>query len=355
MSSIISNFFPARLDDLTLNSNVNFDVFIYFKINNKMVQIFKDGDFFGQDNFNNLTNKKLKHIFIQKSQRQLFCNYKTAIFAQAINSKDLDIEKKKEILQQHTVRAIKSLSEVTNKEDSAQIMENCNDITKNIIANVANKGFAKTYDEIAKMVKGGTGLMVHSANVSSMSVLFAMLCDVTSPTDLEDLAMGGLLHDMGLSAMNPSVAEKYLAGQKMSEAEESEYRDHPAKTNELLKSRSKSIHQNVIDIVMQHHENFDGSGFPRHIKNMQINFLAKLVRLANDFDITYRRLVEEEKFDQLPKIFIYMAEGKILDGKFKDEHQVDGKSIEAYDRKIVTRLRDYFSPEVLEVDGKKSA
>ena len=92
-------------------------------------------------------------------------------------------------------------------------MQNCSEISKSIISGISNSGFANAFDEITKMVKGGTGLMVHSANVSSLSVLFAMTIGHCTPSDLEDLAMGGLLHDLGLSMSSESVVKKYLANE----------------------------------------------------------------------------------------------------------------------------------------------
>ena len=78
---------------------------------------------------------------------------------------------------------------------------------------------------------------------------------------------------------------------------------------------------------------------------MQINFLAKIVRVANDFDIIYRKLVDQKKFEELKNILPLMRDGKIQDGKMRDDSMGESKPKEIYDRKILSMLTKAMFPE----------
>ncbi|MBF0362981.1 MAG: HD domain-containing protein [Oligoflexia bacterium] len=331
--NLLSEYFPTPLKEVQVDTELPFALHLFFKINNKMVAIVKAGEVFNQEAHAKFVSKGLNYVYILKKERDNFYEYKSTTFSNVLKSDSLSLEKKQAMLETHTIKALKNLNEVTSIEESQQLMENCSGMTKNIITNVSSKSFSNLFDEINKMVKTGSGLMVHSANVSSLSVLFAMLSGVTDSKELESVAMGGLLHDLGLSRSGDQLASKYLDNIPFSDEDYQMFMKHPQWGLEMLgeaggaspfdlkqgsddddgdvivknKTKKKGLDPNVKDIVFQHHENFDGSGFPRTIRGMQINHLAKIVRIANDFDIIYRKLVAAEKFSELSSIFSNMS------------------------------------------------
>ncbi|MBF0363937.1 MAG: HD domain-containing protein [Oligoflexia bacterium] len=334
-----TDYFPVPMKQLILDSDISFNLFLYLQLNNKMLQVMKKGDLLTKKRLDDLFNKNIHVVFILKSDKEDFYKYKAKSFSAVILDEKCSQEKKIEQIKVYTKETIQGLSEVTNLEESVQIMENCSGVTKQIVSDVANKGFAKAFDDITKMIKTGSGLMVHSANVSSLSVIFGMLMNIIEPKELEDLAMGGLLHDLGLSKCDGAIVEKYLKNEhNMPEAEWSAFVEHPMYAMEMLKSRSSTLSKNVLDIVFQHHENFDGTGFPRRIKNMQINYLAKIVRIANDFDIVYRELAAQQKYDQMSNILLFLKNGIIQDNKLREE-DMGGKAPKTmYDGRILEEL-----------------
>ncbi len=68
----------------------------------------------------------------------------------------------------------------------------------------------------------------------------------------------------------------------MSESDLAKYREHCRLGADMLGAVS-DINQQVIQIVFQHHERINGSGYPNGLNGLRIYPLAKVVALADDF------------------------------------------------------------------------
>jgi HD-GYP domain-containing protein (c-di-GMP phosphodiesterase class II) len=75
-------------------------------------------------------------------------------------------------------------------------------------------------------------------------------------------------------------------------------RGHPLKGVEILVPLG--IMKEIIPVVRNHHERFDGKGYPDCLKDGEIPFLAKLVTLADSFDAmtsprSYRKVLTPQQ------------------------------------------------------------
>lgn len=323
----ISDYSPVPLKTLRADEEITFDVYLYFHINKKMVRIRKAGDVLAKNKLDDLNQKNVKHIYVSKADKEAFYKYKASVFTDILKDQNLSKEEKIKIVQEKTKESISEISEVTSKEESEQMMENCSGITKTIVTEVSSSNFASAFENITNMLKSASSLMVHCANVSSLSVMFSMLLSTIEPKKIEEIATGALLHDLALFDIDEEIVKKYLVNGKMEDDEFELFKTHPFKGMAKLRNYQQTPSENILDIVYHHHENIDGTGFPRRIKAMQINYLAKLVRIANDFEINYRDLVEQEKFDKLKYILVEMK-----------EYQETGQTKKKYDIKILDNL-----------------
>ncbi len=101
---------------------------------------------------------------------------------------------------------------------------------------------------------------------------------------MEKLALGALLHDIGLKSLPTDLVNKPRA--KMSFEEVQLYETHPFKGMQMLLGLG-IVPDDVIAVVYEHHENAIGQGYPRKLRNLKIHPLAKIISLASDFcDLT---------------------------------------------------------------------
>lgn len=122
-------------------------------------------------------------------------------------------------------------------------------------------------------------MFAHLVNVCVLSVVLgkAMLLDKEK---LENLAIGALLHDIGKMQLDPQLITKT---EKLTSQEMEQMKKHAFLGFEDLRKR-KEFSLVVAHIAFQHHENVNGTGYPRQLKEGEIHPLAQIVAITDLFD-----------------------------------------------------------------------
>lgn len=94
-----------------------------------------------------------------------------------------------------------------------------------------------------------------------------------------ELALAGLIHDLGKTWMQNSVLNKPGA---LSQDEWRQMQRHPAIAARIL--MTYDVSDELIEIVLHHHEAYDGSGYPDHLAGDAIPLGARLLTVADVFD-----------------------------------------------------------------------
>lgn len=97
---------------------------------------------------------------------------------------------------------------------------------------------------------------------------------------LEDLAMGGMLLDIGNAMIPKSIAATSGA---ISAEQKGQLQRHINFAAQILKA-SQGVAQTVGDMVLCHHERFDGSGYPRKLRGNQIPPFGRIAGIADCYD-----------------------------------------------------------------------
>ena len=92
-----------------------------------------------------------------------------------------------------------------------------------------------------------------------------------------------LLHDIGKVRLNPALLN--VEG-KLTAESRAEIRRHPALGVEIL--RPISVWEDLLPIILSHHERWDGKGYPRALAGEEIPLGARIVALAEVFDAISR-------------------------------------------------------------------
>lgn len=120
----------------------------------------------------------------------------------------------------------------------------------------------------------------HSVDVASLAVLVASNLGYTEDK-LRELAIGALLHDVGKVQVNPELLNKPSS---LTDDEMANMRGHALFGFEILRRQRERLSLPAIHIALQHHEKFDGSGYPRGLKGDDILFHARIVAIADVYD-----------------------------------------------------------------------
>jgi HD-GYP domain-containing protein (c-di-GMP phosphodiesterase class II) len=101
-----------------------------------------------------------------------------------------------------------------------------------------------------------------------------------SPAKLRQLALGGLLHDMGKLSVPSAVLQK---PGPLDDDEFAEIRKHPDAGERLLRELG-GFSPDVLRLVLDHHERLDGSGYPRGLVGPQLDLGTRIVAVCDVYD-----------------------------------------------------------------------
>lgn len=123
----------------------------------------------------------------------------------------------------------------------------------------------------------------------------------------EEIVTGALLHDIGLITFSQDLVEKRRI--EILQTNPALYRTYPEKGREILKKLNDSIRRRSIEIVYQHQERLDGSGFPQGLRGNNIEELALIVGLADEFDLLVNNEITNTQ-KPIPEIMSRLARMK---------------------------------------------
>ena len=132
--------------------------------------------------------------------------------------------------------------------------------------------------EIFKALSSDLSLLKHSYLVSLFSLTLAKKLDFTNEKNLVVIGLGALLHDIGYSRLNAELLQK----SNLTPREWEEIKDHPILGLKILE-RSRLIPDDVRSIILQHHEQRNGRGYPNRLGGNKIFPPAKIVAIAEEF------------------------------------------------------------------------
>ncbi|MDY2698941.1 MAG: HD domain-containing protein [Lachnospiraceae bacterium] len=146
----------------------------------------------------------------------------------------------------------------------------------------------------------------------------------------EQLYYGALLHDIGMLAMPKEIID---APRSLTPEEYTQIKTHVHMAEKVLKDR---MDEEVVAIVAAHHERCDGSGYPRGLREIQMNSRQEILQLADTVTAllgqrAYRPVLEKAQIQKLLRKDA--AEGK-------------------YSRAMVKIFLDYYEDIIMKVNAR---
>ncbi len=120
----------------------------------------------------------------------------------------------------------------------------------------------------------------HCIRVARLARMFASYSGLCV-SQQNELVRGCYLHDIGKLLMPDSLLN---GSEKLDEQGWQAMRLHPLRGGELLESLEKAERQGVIEVVMHHHERWDGAGYPAQWSGEQIPVHARICSVLDAFD-----------------------------------------------------------------------
>lgn len=119
----------------------------------------------------------------------------------------------------------------------------------------------------------------HSSNMAIISMIIGTGLNMTRG-DLNYLGMCAAFANIGMTAVNPSILDKKIS---LTKAEFEEIKRHPLIGFNTMNDKYK-LHARILQGVLQHHERWNGSGYPEGLKGKDIAIYGRIIAIADVYD-----------------------------------------------------------------------
>lgn len=185
-----------------------------------------------------------------------------------------------EVISEQTRReALSSFAMAVNVIQNGKIMSTkaISDATSNIVDEVMRN--QKVLVNLTDIRTADNAQFLHALQVCTLSTVIGVNLGLPKP-QLQELAIGALLHDVG----KYDVPEKERKKEDVDlEGNVNDAKHHTWRGYKRLR-KIKEFSITIPHVALQHHENVDGSGYPRKLNNEDIHRYAKIVSIANFYD-----------------------------------------------------------------------
>lgn len=256
------------------NRALSFDVYVQ-RTEQSYTKIFKKGDMIEWERVKLYENKGITHFYLTAEDYQTYGSLIGPLGEYLVeNSGKFSPKEARELLKdlaQFTVHEM--IGELKADErffyNAQNVVAGCIDIMAK-----DSKGILS----ILKMLSNRPYALKHSMMVSVLSVILAKADGMVSDTNLKIIGLGGFLHDAGIAQLSfdPESSDQLGPEQRR------EMNRHPELGRQFL-DRLKGIRSEVLEIVMQHHEQPNGAGYPNSLRAGEIYYPAKMVAIADSF------------------------------------------------------------------------
>jgi len=145
----------------------------------------------------------------------------------------------------------------------------------------------------------------HSERVAFYSMVCAKYLGM-SPEEVEKVHLSGIIHDVGKIGIEDKILRKAAA---LTEEEYEIMKQHPSKGEHILEG--VPLLKDMAGAGLMHHENVDGSGYPRGLKGEEIPLLGRIVSVADAFDA----MTTDRPYSKAMTFEAAIARLKFLSGK----------------------------------------
>lgn len=199
-------------------------------------------------------------------------------------------------------------SSIKTSIDGLKVMEAVDKIISNILANgdiIVNLSDIRSVDDYT---------FSHSVNVCIYSLVIGIGLGY-SGDKLRELGVGSMLHDIGKVKIPQQILKK---PGRLTTDEFDEIKRHTFYGYEILKE-TNGISMTASYIALGHHERIDGSGYPHHLKDDNINKAARIVAVSDVYDalssdrVYRKKLMHHEMVDYITSLASRHFDQEIVD------------------------------------------
>jgi HD-GYP domain-containing protein (c-di-GMP phosphodiesterase class II) len=275
VASEIDGYIPVSLATLSLSDVTEFPLYIWDG-QESAIRLYCGADYpIGADDLRRLADRGIRKLFVALNDNERYEQYVRRNFATILTNESLAISQRFSCLNE-LVRDV--LSEAFAHRDVENVVEAAGQLAVHTVELICHADVMAP--ELMKVLHHDYHTFTHSANVAYFCVILAKAWGISDRSDLERIATGALLHDVG----KLEIPERIL--KKRGPLDDDEWqviRRHPIVGFRMLSHRQDLTYGQLM-MVYQHHERMDGSGYPVGISERRIHPWAQLCAIVDVYE-----------------------------------------------------------------------
>lgn len=291
---------PVQASGFLAGTPSFFDIFVRLP-SGRYVKILDARDSLSPPRAKTYLEKGVYHFFIKKEAQKRCLTYCDILSKSIINNPEISFEVKVSEAMNQGEAVITAIQEQGLKEEQFDSMFN-------YLANVHMLIKKMGVEKQASLQSFLTNVHAydHAVSTTMVASLLTIPLKIESQKAFESVGLASFLHDIALYQMSPVIQSQETS--QMNEEELKLYHSHPTLGAEIV-SKFPNVDSITRQAIAQHHERRNNTGFPGRASGAEINRVAEIVGISDEFV----RLVEKAKKNPLIN-YLNEMEKKVFDG-----------------------------------------
>jgi HD-GYP domain-containing protein (c-di-GMP phosphodiesterase class II) len=274
-SSNTAGYMPMQVDMLRRLSQTPVDLFVQYEANAELVLYYRGGCPLEATQVARLTEAGVRNIYVRTTEFSQFAAHLL---------ETIDAQSEREVVPPAERYAALQLAMAVEIEHATRLVD-CGpyvaaaeklgrELTSLFVGNNVLPR------DLYRLARHDFNTFSHVTNVASYGVILADRLGLCSDAEFESLAKAAILHDIGKRFIPASILSKPA---KLDAEERAVIETHPQRGYEELCARNDMSEAQLM-MVYQHHERFDGKGYPVGFQGEEIHPWARMLAIVDVFD-----------------------------------------------------------------------
>lgn len=233
-----------------------------------------ESDVFSSERNSGTATQSRKNILISINDKAAYKHFLETLASQKTGDDESTSRRRIAIVMENSKLVAKDLME---NPRSGQVVNAAKETVKVLIDNVLDN--RASFYGLMRINSYDYYTYVHSLNVCTLSIGLGVTLGLNN-TDLSELAIGGILHDVGKSKVPASLINK---PGKLTDKEFSEVKNHVLRGHLILKDH-RDLPERALFPLLQHHEKLNGKGYPNKLEGDEIHLFGRISSIVDIYD-----------------------------------------------------------------------
>ena len=266
------HFVPVAIDTLAPSAELPFDLFVRTDADQPPILYRERRLAVDEEDLSKLLGQAIQTLYIRVSEHVAYRNY---LRTTVLSNTDLPATRRFKILQIAN-HAILQLAFQSPQPD--MLVDIAQEYGCELATIVCNDNLILT--DLLPLMTHDYQTYTHATNVCTLSLMIAAVMGMTFADGIVEMATAMLLHDLGKRRIPPAILNQR---RPLTPEQRDTLRQHPKWGFQDL-CRRQDVTLDQLMVVYQHHEHWNGRGYPVGIEGGEIHLWARICAVADTYD-----------------------------------------------------------------------